>query len=208
MELYEAIYARRTIRDFEPAPIDDATIERIIGAGMRVPTNDHMRDWHFIVLRDKAVVRKLIDLIPIKVSQGEVNDILRDWELNDACQQDAYRDAIPKQYQMLADASCVVIPLYKKKVDLFHPVNLSTFNGLASIWCCIENTFLAATAEGYACTLRIPLGDEGEWARKVLGFPEDYLMPCFLAVGKPKADAKRVAQKDFPLAERIHWNLW
>ena len=44
-------------------------------------------------------------------------------------------------------------------------------------------------AEGYACTLRVPLGNEGEWARDVLGYPEDYFMPCFIGIGKPKVDA-------------------
>ena len=40
------------------------------------------------------------------------------------------------------------------------PDKLSHLNGFASIWSCIENIILAAMAEGYACNLRIPLGDE------------------------------------------------
>lgn len=208
MELYEAIDKRRTIRDFVNAPIDDEVIERIVAAGMKAPTNDHMRDWHFIVIKDRSVLSRLIERIPMQVSQGEVSAILRDWALNDPCQQDAYRDAIPKQYRMLADASCVIIPLLRQKTDVMHPRNLSDLNGLASIWCCIENIFLAATAEEYACTLRIPLGDEAEWAREALGFPREYLMPCYIAVGKPAQDAAYVKQLPYALDERIHKNGW
>lgn len=167
-----------------------------------------MRDWHFIVIKDKATVLRLIKRIPEQVSDEEINAILRDWNLNDTCQQNAYKDAIPKQHKMLADAACVIIPLFRQKTNIMHPQNLSHLNGFASIWCCLENMFLAITAEGYASVLRIPLGDEGEWARKVLNFPEDYLMPCFVAVGKPDANAVLVEQKEYSLAERIHKNVW
>jgi len=208
MDLYKAIDARRTIRDFDNVPIDDEIIERIIAAGMKAPSNDHMRDWHFIVIKDEQVLLKLLGKIPKKVSKDEINAILKDWDLNDTCQQNVYKDAIPKQYQMLMNASCVIVPVFQQKTDILHPDNLSHLNGFASIWCCIENMFLAATAEGYACTLRIPLGEEGEWARETLNFPEDYLMPCLIAVGKPSDNATYIEQKEYSLRERIHKNLW
>ena len=207
-DFYDVVNSRRTIRDYENEPIDDEVIERIISAGMKAPTNDHMRDWHFIVIKDKNTVAKLINKIPEYISDEEINFILQDWNLNDTCQQNAYKDAIPKQYQMLASAACVIVPLLKQKTDIFHPENLSHLNGYASIWCCIENMFLAITAEGYTSALRIPLGDEGDWARIVLNFPQDYLMPCFIAVGKEGANASYVEQKEYFIAERIHKNAW
>lgn len=208
MEFYEVINARRTIRDFENAPISDEMIEKIISAGMKAPSNDHMRDWHFIVIDDKNMVMRLIEKIPMKVTDKEISAILQDWNLDNPCQQNAYKDAIPKQYRMLAEASCVIIPLFKQKTNILHPDNLSHLNGLASIWCCIENIFLAATAEGYASALRIPLGEEDVWAREVLGFPEDYLMPCFIAIGKPSEKHKDIEQIEYTLSERIHKNSW
>ena len=208
MDFYDVVNKRRTIRYFENVPIDDETISRIIDAGMKAPTNDHMRDWHFIVIKDKRVVYRLIEKIPMKVSNEEVNAILRDWNLNDTCQQNAYKNAIPKQYQMLAEASCVIIPLFKQKTDILHPDNLSHLNGLASIWCCIENMFLAITAEGYSSALRIPLGDEENWARTVLNYPKEYLMPCFIAVGKPAENLVEIEQKEYSLNDVIHNDVW
>lgn len=208
MEFYDVINLRRTIRDFKNVPIDDDVIQKIIAAGMKAPTNDHMRDWHFIVIKDKGVINRLFSIIPMKFTEADVNGILKDWNLSDSCQQSAYRNAIPKQYQMLTEASCIVVPLFMQKTDIMHPDNLSHLNGFASIWCCIENMLLAATAEGFACTLRIPLGDEGEWSRKVLNYPEEYLMPCFLAIGKSKEDAVINKQKEYSLEERIHRNVW
>lgn len=208
MEFYDVVQSRRTIRDFEDVSIDDAVIARIISAAMKAPTNDHMRDWHFIVIKDKDTVLKLIEKIPKNVSQRTISGVLKNWNLTDPCQQNVYKDAIPKQYRMFIEASCVVIPLLKQKTDLLHPDNLSHLNGFASIWCSIENMLLATTAEGYAASLRIPLGKEAEWARTVLRFPEDYLMPCFIAIGKESPDAPRLKQIERPLEQVIHKDIW
>lgn len=208
MNFYDVIDSRRTIRDFKSDSIEQEVIERIIAAGMKAPTNDHMRDWHFIVITDKNIIAQCIDTIPMNISNQEINAILHDWNLNDNCQQNAYKNAIPKQYKMLSEAACIIIPLFKQKTDILHPKNLSHLNGFASIWCCIENIFLAVTAEGYASALRVPLGKESDQVQKVLGFPQDYLMPCFIAIGKPSENAEYVEQKDYSLKERIHKNIW
>ena len=68
--------------------------------------------------------------------------------------------------------------------------------------------FLAITAEGYSSALRIPLGEEGSWARTVLNYPEDYLMPCFIAVGKAAKGIAEIKQKEYSLNEVIHKNVW
>lgn len=208
MELYEAIEKRRTVRDFEVEIIPPKKIERIISAGLKAPTNDHMRDWHYIVIQDKSTVMKLLDIIPKSFSDEDMERLIRDWNLNDSDQQECYRNAVPKQYKMLLDASVIVIPLLKQKTDILHPYNVSQLNGFASIWCCIENIFLAATGEGYGCTLRIPLGNEAEHARSVLAFPKDYFMPCFIGIGKPKKDAPIIKQKQIDVMERIHRDRW
>lgn len=208
MDFYEVVEKRRTVRDFEDEIIPDKVIERIIGAALKAPTNDHMRDWHYIVIKDKETVAKLLDIIPKDFSDEDMDKLIKDWNLSDYEQQEAYRNAVPKQHKMLLNASAVMIPLLKQKTDLMHPDNISHLNGFASIWCSVENIFLAATAEEYACTLRVPLGDEGEYSRKVLGYPEDYFMPCFIGIGKSQKNIPAIKQKDIDLKQRIHWNKW
>lgn len=208
MDLYEAIEKRRTVRDFEDHSIPQKLIEKIIKAGLQAPSNDHMRDWHYIAVQNKNTVKKLLDIVPKGISDEDMKQLIKDWNLSDIEQQDAYKNAVPKQYKMLMDASVVVIPLLKQKTDVFHPENISHLNGFASIWCSIENIFLASTAEGYGCSLRIPLGDEAEYARKILEFPDDYLMPCFIGIGKPQNNVPAIKQKNIDITERIHWNKW
>lgn len=208
MEFYNVIEKRRTIRDFEHEIIPTDIIEKIIECGIKAPSNDHMRDWHYIIIRDKDIVIKLLDIIPKEISNDDMNQLIREWNLSDSEQQECYRNAVPKQYKMLMDASVIVIPLFKQKTDILHPDNVSHLNGLASIWCSIENIFLASTAEGYGCTLRVPLGNESEYARNILRYPDDYFMPCFIGIGKPKKNAPVIRQKNIEVKDRIHWDKW
>ena len=180
MELYKAINIRRTVRDFENESISTEVLEKIIEAAFKAPTKG--------------------------ISDDDMEALIKDWNLNDSIQQECYRNAVPKQYRMLFDASAIIIPLLKQKTDILHPDNISHLNGFASIWCSIENIFLSATAEGYGCNLRIPLGNEAEYARNILNFPDDYFMPCFIGIGKPKSNAVSVKQKEINIKERIHWN--
>lgn len=206
MEFYEAINNRKTIREFEDETIQTDIIEKIISAAFKAPTNDHMRDWHFIIVRDKNITVRLLDIIPKEISNEDIDNLIKDWNLNDNVQQECYRNAVPKQYRMLFEASAIIIPLLKQKTDILHPDDISHLNGFASIWCSIENIFLAATAEGYGCNLRIPLGNEGTYAKDILGFPNDYFMPCFIGIGKPKKQIIPIKQKEINIKERIHWD--
>lgn len=208
MVFYEVIEKRRTVRDFENTDIPDEIIEKIIGAGLKAPTNDHMRDWHYIIIKDKSTASKLLDIVPKCISDEDMEKLIKDWNLSDQTQQEAYKNAVPKQHRMLIGASVIIIPLLKQKTDILHPDNISHLNGFASIWCSIENIFLAATAEGYGCTLRVPLGNEAEYSRSILNYPTDFFMPCFIGIGKPLKDASIIKQKEISVKERIHWNKW
>ena len=206
MEFYEVMNNRKTIREFEDESIPTNIIERIIAAAFKAPTNDHMRDWHYIVVRDRSVVAKLLEIIPKEISDEDMDLLIKNWNLSDTLQQECYRKAVPKQYKMLFEASAIIVPLLKQKTDILNPDNISHLNGFASIWCSIENIFLSATAEGYGCNLRVPLSGEEEYARDVLGFPNDYFMPCFIGIGKPKREVSPVKQKEIHIKERIHWD--
>lgn len=208
MEFYEVIKKRRTIRDFKDEPIEKEVIERILSAGLQAPSNDHMRSWEFVVITDKDVIAKILKKIPKKVSDKRMEFIFKTWKLKDDCQQTMYWDAIPKQYQMLYQSGCLILPFFKQSSSLLTPKNLSSLNGFASIWCCIENIFLAATAEGLACSLRIPLDKEPEYIAEIINPPKDYMMPCYISIGLPAEDAVIPEQKNYDIKDKIHLNQW
>lgn len=119
-----------------------------------------------------------------------------------------YSDAIPKQHRMLSTSGCLVLPFFKHVGDLLKPRQLSSLNALAAIWCCIENILLAATAEGLACAIRIPMGDEGKYVAETVGAPKDYVMACYIAIGYPAEDAVLHEQAKVNIDDKLHLNRW
>jgi nitroreductase len=207
MDLYEAIYSRRTIRDFTDREIDAETLRKIIGAGLQAPSNNHMREWEFIVVRDRASRLELISEVDQNCTKEDAVRILNSWGFTDKSQREMYIDAIPKQYRMLLDASCIIIPCFRQKRPLLKPESLSGLNSFASIWCCIENILLAAASEGIYGVTWIP-GTEAEHIKSVAGIPGEYEFPCFIALGYPSENAKHVSQLQVEAEDRIHIDRW
>lgn len=59
MELFPAIRTRRTIRDFNPDPVPDAVIRRILQAARWAPSSSNTQPWHFIVVRRPDTIAEL-----------------------------------------------------------------------------------------------------------------------------------------------------
>jgi len=208
MEFYEVVKSRRTIRDFTEDKIDKKTIERILSAGLMAPTNDHMRNWEFVVITEREIIENIIKPIQKIPSGKEVDLILNSWELKDTCQINMYKDALPKQHKMLIQSACLILPFFKQESPLLKPKNLSDLNDFASIWCCIENILLATEAEKLGCALRIPSEEETQHILDVLNHPKDYFMPCFLAIGYSLHKEKNPKQIKQKIKDKIHYNKW
>jgi len=208
MEVVEAIERRRTVRDFQEKPVDPEIIRKIIEAGLHAPSNDHLRQWEFIVVNNPPVRRALISKVNKNLTAGDSARLLDKWGFTDPTQREMYIDGIPKQYRMLLTAGCLIIPCFRQETPLLKPKNLSALNGFASIWCCIENMLLAAAAEGIYGVTRIPFDREIKHIKATLGIPPKYGIPCYLAFGYPVKEIKPVLQKPVRTEERIHYDKW
>lgn len=201
MEFYKVIETRVTTRDFTGEPVDMDTIRRILKAGLKAPTHDHLRDWEFVVVTDENTLEQLLTKVP--EFTGDYPDTQ-----NRSPAQAMYAAAMPRQCNMLRQAGCLVLPFFKQHTSLYKPETVSTLNAFASIWCCIENIFLAAAAEGLACSMRIPTGSEPEHIKNVLAHPDNYIMPCYIGIGHPSADAILPLQIEYNINNKIHKNRW
>ena len=208
MDVYEAIFARKTIRDFAPRNIDPEIIKKIITAGFQAPTNNHMREWHFVLLQDKDQRKELFDRVIKPVSTKGATGIVNRWGLTNDSQRRMYIEAIPKQYSMLFNAVALILPCFSQPSPLLKPKDLSALNPFASIWCCIENILVAAAAEGIFGVTRIPFEAERKTIKQFINLPAEYEIPCYLALGYPAETAARAGQIDINLDARIHNNGW
>lgn len=207
LSIYEAIYSRRTVRDFKDKEIVPEVIEKLIGAGMQAPSNNHMRQWEFVVVNDKTIRLNLIDILNKNETENDAIATINNWGLTDEFQREMYIDAIPKQYRMILNAGCLIIPCFRQKKPPFTVAGISDLNSFASIWCCIENILLAAVNEGIYGVTRIPcINGESTYIKDVLKIPEDYEIPCYIALGYPDENAKFIRQHSIKPEERIHYN--
>ncbi len=207
MELYEAIEKRRTIRDFADKPIDAETVKRILSAGLKAPTNNHLRQWEFVIINDKKERSRVLNLKDM-TDPEDCDKMLDGFGMTDADQRGMYHIAMPKQFSMLYNAGCLILPFFKLREPLLQPTCLSSLNEFASIWCCIENILLAAASEGILGVTRIPMTEELEHIQKTINHPDDYAMPCYIALGYPDRDAKLPVQKVIKVESRMHFNKW
>ena len=60
MEFYEVLEKRRTYRDFSDREVSDEILHRIIKAAFKAPTNDHLRQLEFVVVRGRENIAKVI----------------------------------------------------------------------------------------------------------------------------------------------------
>jgi nitroreductase len=206
MEFYEVVNNRKTVRDFKEQTIPQEVLIKILGAGLKAPTHNHQREWEFVVLHEKSEKDDALQFVKeFAMIQGE-NKMAS--IASATPMQKMYADAMPKQYTMLNNSSSVILPFFKANASLFHPTSVSSLNSFASVWCCIENIFLAATAEGLVCSMRIPVGEEGKKVAKVVGAPDGYMLPCYIGIGYPAEDATVLEQVECNLQERIHLGKW
>lgn len=56
MDFYQVLENRRTIRDFSDKKVTDEVLEKVLSAAFKAPTNDHLRQFEFIVVRDRKSV--------------------------------------------------------------------------------------------------------------------------------------------------------
>lgn len=59
MDLKEAIYTRRSVRDFTTDPVDENTLIELIEAAIQAPSAVNQQPCSFCVVRDKAVLAKI-----------------------------------------------------------------------------------------------------------------------------------------------------
>ena len=207
MEFYDVIDKRRTAREFIDKKIKPDSMKRILEAAYKVPTWNHKRNWHFIILRTAEEKDKILGYARKTAEKFDAEKYLnvpRPYPITAGQRMFAY--AVPKQYTMLKNASVIIIPLFQERN--ISGGDFSHLNQFATLWCSVENIFLAATAEGLSCSMRIPENEEHEAVKKILKVPATYKMPVFIGIGHPDPSEMNLDQCDPDFDKQLHYGCW
>ena len=207
MEFYEALKKRRTNREWLDKDIDFAVVKRILDAANNAPTWNNNRNWQFILLRtqeEKTFIFEEEKKEAEKFNAESYLNMPRPYHIT--LGQKMYGYAMPRQFTMLANAPYVIIPVFKCKGLGCEYV--SGLNPFSTIWCVIENIFLAATAEGLSYSMRIPAGKEHDIVKGKLKVPSSYMIPVFIGIGHPNPEEKLPEQEYPDIEKQLHFGKW
>lgn len=204
MEFYEAITRRRTVREFRADPVPEGTVRRVLEAGLRAPSNAHLKPWQFVLLRDGETRRRAVveGLRARDMKDGaEIERFLEGF--TDETLKEVYRRSLPRQLTMMLEAPELLVVCTKMK-PLAECRTLFELNPLASVWMCVENIMLAMAAEGlHGCTYT-PYDAAG--LKAALGIPPGWEPVAVIPFGYPKTVPGPNDAED--LDRRLHVDAW
>ena len=208
MDFYQVLEKRRTIRDFSDKEVTEEVLEKVLSTAFKAPTNDHLRQLEFVVVRSRENIAKVI--APLAENMAAFKELVAEVdESGDNDKMAMFADALPKQQKMLMQSSLLIIPFFRQQTQpLLKPAEQSSLNYFASAWCALENMLLADTAEGLCTVFHIPLSDESYKIKQIVKAPEGYEFTCLLTMGYPTENAFLPKQKEIHIEERIHTDVW
>lgn len=219
MEIYEAIFGRRSIRAYKPDPVPRPVLEKILTAAIWAPSNSNVQPWEFIVLAGRAK-QALDDLLLGLLNRATRSDY--DPSLPEA------GFSLPAEYRkrtnkllagLVAAVKAAGGEVGKLSRGSFHffgaPVAIIVamdrghgLGPMVSVAAAIQNLLLAAYAEGLGtCWEAMPL-IYGHRIREHLGLPERKRLVAGIAVGYPADDpVNRFRSSREPLEIFVDWRL-
>lgn len=64
MEALECIASRRSIRRYEPRPVDEELVEALLAAAMAAPSAGNQQPWRFVVVRSRETLMRMTSTSP------------------------------------------------------------------------------------------------------------------------------------------------
>ena len=205
MDFYEVVTKRRSVREFQPRPVEEEKLQRVLEVGLKAPSHNHMREWEFILVRDIEQRKRVVELGVRAENMTDRTELGKATEgMIDELQKQMYLKALPVQKRMLMSSPELLVVCFRMKKTLKECKALYELNNFASVWTCIENILLAMTAEGLYGVTYIP--SETSSLKKILDVPQDYEVAAVIPIGYPTDYF--VKQKTTALKEKIHYNRW
>ena len=59
MDIHEAIYTRRAVREFTAEPVDQKLLRELVDAAIQAPSAMNRQPWSFAIVRDKALLARI-----------------------------------------------------------------------------------------------------------------------------------------------------
>lgn len=183
MELKQAIYARRAVREFTTQMVDEQTIRQLIDAAIQAPSAVNEQGWSFSVVRDKAVLASISNRAKTHMLKTPPTGL----------PSHHFHDLSDPNYDIFYHAPALIV------------ISSVTQSQWAVENCSLaaENLMLAACAAGLGTCW---IGFAQSWlgspeGKTTIAIPASYVPIAPIIVGHPKSASPPVPRKE----PDIHW---
>jgi nitroreductase len=180
MSAMDAIYHRRSVRDYAPRTIGQAVIRTLLDAAVHAPTAMHEEPWSFAVIQDRNLLNRL--------SESVKESVRREAQGSDSDHAKHSLELVNKpDFHVFYNAGTLIVICGK-------------FQGpfvAADCWLAAENLMLAACAKGLGtCVIGFAVSalNTPEWKAE-LGIPAETTVIAPILVGAPAGQTPPVPRK-------------
>ena len=185
MDFFEAVRSRRSIRCFTDEPVREDDITAMLDAARRAPSPENDQPWRFIVVRDRALLGQLKDMVNTMVNE-------RSAEAADDEKRQAMIEHLRFFSTHFGDAPLVIFVLSRPFVGARgEPSFLPYDPGLQSVGAATLLLLLSGTALGYgSCWTTGPVDFAREELELILGVEKPWFITGVVSIGKKAYDPK------------------
>ena len=214
MELYDVMRTTFACREFEPDPVPEEVLYRILDNARFAPSGGNRQGWRVINITDSDLKQRLAELsLPtatrylLQMQAGEcpLNTVnptsVTDTQVDEAPRPDWMVDHIRNAPTLLVvTVDLALVASMDKDLDRVGLVSGGSSYPLA--W----NILLAARNEGYGGTITTwGIGCEPQ-IQALLHMPEQWAVAAIMPLGKPVKQLTRLKRK--PVEEILFTNSW
>ncbi|MBM4257434.1 MAG: nitroreductase family protein [Deltaproteobacteria bacterium] len=205
-QLFDIMYSMRAMRRLKSDPIPEATLKKIIEAGIHAPSGGNLQDWAFVLVRDADGKRFIRDRY-----YGMWQKLAADRPMP--------ADLPPARMRMYQAAAHLAEHLHEVPVILlacarqdyppfakfgYERASVATVHG--SIYPAVQNIMLACRALGVGTVITTIHCCFEEELKQKLGIPAEMEVSALLPLGYPQGNFGPTKRQSVEAV--IHWDRW
>ncbi|NOT58249.1 MAG: hypothetical protein HOP18_26905 [Deltaproteobacteria bacterium] len=205
--IFEIIHSTRAMRRLKPDPIPEATLKKIVDAGIRAPSGGNVQDWAFVLVRDPELKRFLRDYYWNTWQTLRAQSSLSSTEGIPPAQIRMY-NAASDLAAHLDEAPVILLACVQQEYSPVAPLNkrASKLAVYGSIFPAVQNILLSCRALGIGATLTTIHSFFEDTLKQRIGIPETMEVAAMIPMGYPQGKFGPVSRR--PVEEVIHWDRW
>jgi nitroreductase len=191
---FEVARSQRGIKRYAPDPVSDEDVQRILEAATWAPSGSNRQPWHFIVIRDQEIKRKLGRLYYEAASGLSGKEPVT---ANDP-------PGMPPLFSDDLSSVPVVIMVCLEKWNMRGRESLRG----SHVFPAVQNLMLAAAALGLGTRLTTIWQHKDPEVAELLGIPDNVEAMAMIPLGYPGGGEHLGGSKRRPVSEVTHHDRW